>query len=289
LLAYADGKGLVISSDEDLKTFIKEHKHDLPLCIVAQTTQDIKVFEKICLKLKKHFKKVKEINTICDATKNRQEEVARKASGVDFTLVVGGKHSANTTRLFEIAKGLCPGTVLHMERADELLPELKKNIDSKAFITAGASTPLWIVHEIAEKINSKKPLNVLLRILSSFYFMFISILTSLVFFLFHSVDTSSFLWGLCIIASMVLAGTGVRHVYLEKLDVFKIAYSYGRRFFIVGVLLLSLIALFYTQVLWVFVLYYCILFYMIYKIMMPRALLLSLCNVIFLLLPWLIN
>jgi hypothetical protein len=253
------------------------------------TTQDINVFEKTFKRLKEHFKKVKEINTICDATKNRQEEVALKACEADCTLVVGGKHSANTTRLFEIAKGICKGKVSHMERAEEFLPEMMGEGCAKVFISAGASTPLWIVHEIAEKINRSRPMNILLRVLSSFPFMIFAILSAFALSYFKSEDKYALVLGIVIIASMILASTGIRHIYLEKLDVFKIAYTYGRRYFITGIILLCLLALLYDKVLWVFVLYYCILFYMVYKIMVPRALLISLCNIIFLLVPWSIS
>lgn len=289
LLGYAGGRGLIISSNEELEAFIKDNEQGLSLCVVAQTTQDIKVFENVCKRLKEHFSEVKEINTICDATKNRQEEVALRACEADCTLVVGGKHSANTTRLFEIAKGICSGKVSHMERADEFMPEMMGQGCRKVFISAGASTPLWIVHEIAEKINRTKPMNMLLRVLSSFSFMIFAILTAFVLSYFKSEGKSSIILGIVIIASMVLASTGIRHIYLEKLDVFKIAYTYGRRYFVTGISLLCLLALLYDQFLWVFVLYYCILFYMVYKIMVPRALLISLCNVIFLLVPWFIS
>jgi 4-hydroxy-3-methylbut-2-enyl diphosphate reductase len=289
LLGYAGGSGTIISSNEDLEAFIKDNEKDMYLCVVAQTTQDINVFEKTCKRLKEHFKKVKEINTICDATKNRQEEVALKACEADCTLVVGGKHSANTTRLFEIAKGICKGKVSHMERAEEFLPEMMGEGCAKVFISAGASTPLWIVHEIAEKINRSRPMNILLRVLSSFPFMIFAILSAFALSYFKSEDKYALVLGIVIIASMILASTGIRHIYLEKLDVFKIAYTYGRRYFITGIILLCLLALLYDKVLWVFVLYYCILFYMVYKIMVPRALLISLCNIIFLLVPWSIS
>ena len=288
LLAYADGRGVVISLRKDLEAFIEEMGQDIPLCVVAQTTQDVKVFEDICGRLKDRFSRVKEINTICDATKNRQEEVALRACEADCTLVVGGKHSANTTRLFEIAKGICK-KVSHMERADELIPEMTGTSCSKVFITAGASTPLWIVHEIAEKINRARPLNIVLRVLSSFYFMIFGIFSSFLLLLLKSEGKYSFILSILVIASMILASTGIRHIYLEKLDVFKIAYSYGRRYFVIGLFLLCLLSLLHTQVLWLFVLYYCILFYMVYKIMLPRAFLISLSNVIFLLVPWLIS
>ncbi len=123
-----------------------------PLCIVAQTTIKKKNFVRIVQTLKKIHKNTCqssiEFDTICNATKDRQEEAAALAAESECMIVVGGRHSSNTRKLFEISKTLCPKTYL-VETADELPHDIFKKIG----ITAGASTPARIIQEVVKAMS----------------------------------------------------------------------------------------------------------------------------------------
>jgi 4-hydroxy-3-methylbut-2-enyl diphosphate reductase len=92
------------------------------------------------------------LDTICDATKNRQEEAVQIARRVDFMIVVGGKNSGNTRRLAKVAQdqGI---TCMHIETKEELNPlELAKH--AKIGLTAGASTPDFIIQDVYSFLQS---------------------------------------------------------------------------------------------------------------------------------------
>lgn len=114
--------------------------------VVSQTTFDKKIFEKISFFLKNTFDKVIIFDTICNATSLRQQEARRIASQVDLMIVVGGKESSNTRKLYEISRQLCKA-VLWVECADELKAQDWRNF-YKVGVTAGASTPDWIIEEV---------------------------------------------------------------------------------------------------------------------------------------------
>lgn len=119
-----------------------------PLCVVAQTTIKKNNFVQIVQILKNTCKSTIEFDTICSATKNRQEEAAALAAESDCMIIVGGRKSSNTRKLFEISERLCPQTY-HVETADEL-PHKQYN---KIGITAGASTPARIIQEVVKAMS----------------------------------------------------------------------------------------------------------------------------------------
>lgn len=116
---------------------------DLPACkkigVVVQTTQSRSNLERVVSALLGKAEEVRVVNTICDATSGHQGACAELAARADVMIVIGGKISANTKRLAEIAAELCPRTY-HIEGADELDPSW---LDGAGLIgiTAGASTP----------------------------------------------------------------------------------------------------------------------------------------------------
>ena len=99
---------------------------------------------------------MKDLNTICDDTTERQADVKQLASQVDAMVVVGGSLSANTRKLAEIAKGYTPKTFL-IERAEEIDPRWFEGCRTVG-IAAGASTPDWLVGEVVKKVGTKGPL-----------------------------------------------------------------------------------------------------------------------------------
>ena len=120
--------------------------------LAAQTTQDRNEFYTIEARLKEKISSLTALDTICDATKNRQEEVIELAQKTQCIIVVGGKNSGNTRRLAEIAS-LHTATVFHVETVADLpVQELKKY--SYIGLTAGASTPQDIVDEIRQQIEN---------------------------------------------------------------------------------------------------------------------------------------
>lgn len=121
------------------------------ICVVSQTTEKEENWDKTIDNLSKEsIDELKSFNTICAATEERQKSVYDLSKKVDFMIVVGGKHSSNTTKLYQIAKENCPNTI-HIENASELPKDLLENKNIKNIgITAGASTPDWIIKEVVK-------------------------------------------------------------------------------------------------------------------------------------------
>ncbi len=137
---------IVIETEEDLEDFIENNTPETPISVVAQTTQNKKTYEMYCNTLANYFNNIKVFDTICLTTKNRQEEAVELAKTGDVVIVIGGSHSANTQKLFQLCSLYCKRT-FKIERATELPLE---NIcqDDIINIVAGASTPDWLIREV---------------------------------------------------------------------------------------------------------------------------------------------
>ena len=128
---------------------------DLPpldrVLLVTQTTLDTRVFEEIRERVLARFPGAEALSTICRSTHRRQSETRELARRVDAMVVIGGRNSANTRRLVDICEGL--GTpAYHVETARELpLGELARC--RRMGVTAGASTPSWIIREVVEALS----------------------------------------------------------------------------------------------------------------------------------------
>lgn len=149
LLGYAK-KGFVVANAEEAKTLPRFEKVN----IVSQTTQKESVFEETAEVIKNNSAEAVISNTICEPTRQRQKETMAMAKTADLVIVVGGKHSANTARLANLCGQLFP-KMLHVESAKELENEdiLSPRI---VFITAGASTPDWVINEISGYVKNKR-------------------------------------------------------------------------------------------------------------------------------------
>ncbi|MGF7185017.1 4-hydroxy-3-methylbut-2-enyl diphosphate reductase [Desulfitispora alkaliphila] len=121
------------------------------VALIAQTTQTAENFNQVVEILRGKCKTLEICNTICDATKQRQEAAVELAKQVDVMLVVGGKNSSNTKKLAQICKN-SGSTTYHIEDAKELKKYWFHGAQTVG-ITAGASTPGWILEEVAEKMN----------------------------------------------------------------------------------------------------------------------------------------
>lgn len=141
LLSYAHGVAHVFGSQEELDGLALAPDGDYVLA--SQTTQDRGVFAAIEQDLRRRLARLEVLSTICDATRERQEEALEIARTVDVMVVVGGKQSGNTRRLADLA-AQCGKTTYHIEEASELLPE---NFSKKTRVglTAGASTPKKLI------------------------------------------------------------------------------------------------------------------------------------------------
>ncbi len=128
-------------------------RRDIPLTMVSQTTSTRFIWDSCVEKAKKECTNLKIFDTICNATYKRQSEAQALAARSDAMVVIGGRESSNTKRLAELCEALCP-KVVWIERAAELEPS---TLCRKASIgiTAGASTPEWIIKEVYDKMSDE--------------------------------------------------------------------------------------------------------------------------------------
>lgn len=143
----------IIESIEDVENAVNNLKTD-KLLIIEQTTYNIKKFENILEKIKMLVKKgtkIKVEKTICKATELRQKETENISKMVDMMIIIGGKNSSNTNKLYEISKENCKNVIFAQTKDELNLQEVKK-LD-KIGIMAGASTPKYIINEIIEALK----------------------------------------------------------------------------------------------------------------------------------------
>jgi len=147
---WADRKPKIVEGLSDLKKLkLKDVKN---YCLISQTTQNVAEFKKIKDYFASKLPNFVYFNTICDSTDNRQAEVRRLAKTHDCVIVIGGRDSANSRRLYEIAKSLNPKSYF-IENASQLKKSWLRDA-KKIAITAGASTPEWIIREVIGKVQN---------------------------------------------------------------------------------------------------------------------------------------
>jgi len=148
--SYLEEKVDVVESVEGVQSLGPWEK----LGIIAQTTQSFSLFKQIVAVSLERAKEVRVFNTICHATTIRQKEAVEIAKKVECMIVVGGYNSGNTQRLVAMCRDIQPRTY-HIETATEIDPKWlfrRKRIG----ITAGASTPKWIIKEVEERVRHLK-------------------------------------------------------------------------------------------------------------------------------------
>ena len=139
---------------ESLEEF--EHlalRPDEKLCIVAQTTFNYNKFQDLVEKISKTYYDILVLNTICNATQERQVEARQIASQVDVMIVIGGRNSSNTQKLYEICRRECKHTY-YIQTLEDFKPEITGTVRSVG-ITAGASTPNQIIEEVHTNVRIK--------------------------------------------------------------------------------------------------------------------------------------
>lgn len=125
------------------------------VCVVSQTTEKQSNWEKVLNKVISLTKEIVAFNTICNATEERQESADELSQNVDLMIVLGGYNSSNTTKLYEICKNNCENTY-HVEKVDSSLLNMIRNENiNKIGITAGASTPEYVIEEAINKMKKQ--------------------------------------------------------------------------------------------------------------------------------------
>ena len=148
---WGDARTMVVKNEEQMEklpSFTGEK-----LCIVSQTTFNYNKFKDLVEKFEKKGYDILVLNTICNATQERQVEAERIASQVDAMIVIGGKNSSNTRKLYEICQKECKDTY-YIQTLDDLNPESVNSVRSVG-ITAGASTPKKIIEEVHTNVRIK--------------------------------------------------------------------------------------------------------------------------------------
>jgi (E)-4-hydroxy-3-methyl-but-2-enyl pyrophosphate reductase len=148
LMGYGEGKAHVISSVAEVAGLPDVQN----LILVAQTTQNEKVYKDISEAIKHRYPEALVFDTICDATYERQKEIKSLAEQVDSVVVVGGYNSGNTQRLAEISRDTGKPT-FHVETEKELDKKRLASMDLIG-VTAGASTPNWMIRNVVKEIEA---------------------------------------------------------------------------------------------------------------------------------------
>ena len=145
---WCAGAVTVIGTEEEAEQF--RHDPAKPLCVVSQTTFNYKKFDKLVEIISKmSYDRVDILNTICSATEERQSEARRIAQKADCMIVIGGSHSSNTRKLFEICKKECANTYYIQTLKDLDIRRLPSM--GCVGITAGASTPNNLIEEVSKQ------------------------------------------------------------------------------------------------------------------------------------------
>ena len=151
IVGHCDENCLVFKDNFELKDFFEKNYKNFgkKLAIVAQTTYNIVVWDDCLNVIPKDDPDIVIFDTICNATDARQSDAAELAKNSDIMLVVGGRHSSNTVKLYEVCSRYCK--TYHIENSDELRTLKLPNAD-RIGITAGASTPAYIIKEVQTKM-----------------------------------------------------------------------------------------------------------------------------------------
>jgi 4-hydroxy-3-methylbut-2-enyl diphosphate reductase len=149
IVSYARGGEVFVVADAEEAEMLPCRKR---MGVVAQTTQAYDNFRRIVAVCLEKCEELRVYKTICDATAVRQNEAREIARKSDLMLVIGGFNSANTTRLATICREIIPATH-HIETAEEMNPHWFEGIETVG-VTAGASTPHWVIEGVVERVES---------------------------------------------------------------------------------------------------------------------------------------
>ena len=149
IVGWCEGPVKVLETEEEAENFTPPAGQEI--CIVSQTTFNYNKFQHIVEIFQKKGYNDSVVNTICNATEERQTAARELAAKADVMIVIGGKHSSNTRKLYEICSGECANTYF-IQTLDDLHLELPKST-SLVGITAGASTPNKLIEEVQNYVR----------------------------------------------------------------------------------------------------------------------------------------
>ncbi|WP_026524093.1 4-hydroxy-3-methylbut-2-enyl diphosphate reductase [Butyrivibrio sp. MB2005] len=150
IVSYASGPVYVVETPEDVDNL--KLQEGTEICIVSQTTFNTNKFQETVDKFSNSRYNVNVVNTICSATEERQTEAEKIAGQVDAMIVIGGAHSSNSRKLYEICSRKCANTYF-IQTIDDLNMDIPKDIKVVG-ITAGASTPKNIIEEVQKHVRT---------------------------------------------------------------------------------------------------------------------------------------
>ena len=153
IVGHCFGECFVVASEEELDTILQNEDFfvEKDIILVSQTTFNAKIWGNIQKKLKKVCTNAKIFDTICNATSLRQSEADKLSMDSDAVIVIGGRHSSNTAKLYDVCHKNCHNTFL-IETADELPTDRLKGLE-KIGVVAGASTPAGIIKEVIRTMS----------------------------------------------------------------------------------------------------------------------------------------
>ena len=149
IFEWANGEAFFVENEKDIKKI--KFDSNKKIAIISQTTQNKDFVKKVINLIKKKYPKAETVDTLCETTHNRQNEIKKIAKDNDILIVIGSPESANSRRLWEIGKKNNPRAYF-LEKADSIEKKWFQGC-KKIGITAGASTPNWIIEEVVEHIK----------------------------------------------------------------------------------------------------------------------------------------
>lgn len=152
ILGWVEGQpAYTVTSQEDIEKLpLKEEEK---VCLVAQTTFNYNKFQELVEIIKKKGYDISVLDTICNATEERQTEARKIAAESDLMIVIGDKHSSNTQKLYEISKKECANTY-YIQTSKDMDYHQIQSINNVG-ITAGASTPNNIIEEVSKNVRNE--------------------------------------------------------------------------------------------------------------------------------------
>ena len=153
IVGHSSGEVFVVANEEELQELFEKHSdlHEKPIIMVSQTTFKLKTWQELQKILKKLCTNAKIFDTICNATSMRQQEAFELSNRSDAIIVIGGRHSSNTAKLFSVCKANCDKTYL-IETAKELPMDCLVGCEEIG-VVAGASTPAGIIKEAIKTMS----------------------------------------------------------------------------------------------------------------------------------------
>jgi len=146
-MGFAGDRCFVINGPSDVDGLPPMEK----VCVVAQTTQNVRLYEETCEKLQARYSRCVVFGTICRSTRDKQGELRELAGSVDALVVVGGRGSANTARLADIARS-CGVRTFHVESENDIGAEEIAAFD-RVGVVSGSSTPNWLIFRVVDRLE----------------------------------------------------------------------------------------------------------------------------------------